>query len=483
MRLIRNTPVETPPQAASALPWKVLVVDDDADVRAITRLSLKGVLFDGRPLSLLDAASAAEAKQVLSEHDDVALALIDVVMETDDAGLRLVEHIRLQRKDPFIRLVIRTGQPGMAPERFVIDNFDIDDYKDKTELTAARLYTTVRTAIKSYRDLKILDANRATLSALLATREKDHQALEAALLSTERFRHALDNVPAYVYMKDTTGHYTYANQPTLKYFGCGQETLGSKSDHDFFPPETVDRIRKIDQQVIAGQDSTEEIEVNPQHTERRVFWEVKTPVYKDREKSEIVGICGISTDITALRDYQKQLEFNAHYDPLTGLANRVLLFDRIDRAITQSARRGHAIALVYMDLDGFKQINDTLGHDAGDQLLIQLGQRMSDVLRQGDTLARIGGDEFVALLMDIPSPRECDLILRRLLSAAASPVEIGSNSVQVSASLGVTLYPGDASDADLLLRHADQAMYQAKKSGKNQYRWYDNAAFNNTAPP
>ena len=98
---------------------------------------------------------------------------------------------------------------------------------------------------------------------------------------------------------------------------------------------------------------------------------------------------------------------------------------------------------------------------------------MSDVLRQGDTLARIGGDEFVALLMDIPSPRDCDPILGRLLAAAASPVAIGTQTVQVSASLGVTLYPGDASDADLLLRHADQAMYQAKKSGKNRYRWYD----------
>lgn len=473
MKLVRKNNGEMPSPNGDAAPWHVLVADDDADVRALTRLNLKGFRFDGRPLALLEAASAAEAKQLLAEHDDIALALIDVVMESDDAGLRLVEHIRQERADPFIRLVIRTGQPGMAPERFVIDNFDIDDYKDKTELTSARLYTTVRSAIKSYRDLKTLEHNRAALSTLLAAREKDHQALEAALLSTERFRHALDNVPAYVYMKDAESRYTYANQPTLKLFGCDQTGLLGQADSQFFPTETATRLRQIDLKVLAGQDTTEEIEVNADTPARRVYWEVKTPVYKDLEKTEVIGICGISTDITALRDYQKQLEFNAHYDPLTGLANRVLLFDRIERAITQSARRGHAIALVYMDLDGFKQINDSLGHDAGDQLLIALARRMSDVLRQGDTLARIGGDEFVALLMDIPSPRDCDPILGRLLAAAASPVAIGTQTVQVSASLGVTLYPGDASDADLLLRHADQAMYQAKKSGKNRYRWYD----------
>jgi len=147
--------------------WKVLVVDDEVDIRTLTKLSLKGFAFDQRELHFLEAASAYEARQLLAQHDDIALALIDVVMETDDAGLKLVEYIRDELHNRMIRLVIRTGQPGAAPERYVIENFDIDDYKDKTELTATRLYTTVRSAIKAYRDLKTIDLNRQGLARVL----------------------------------------------------------------------------------------------------------------------------------------------------------------------------------------------------------------------------------------------------------------------------------------------------------------------------
>ena len=171
MKLIRSKPTTDGPItseiAGPRYSWKILVVDDEVDIRTLTRLNLKGFCFDGRELQILEAASAHEARQVLAEHDDIAVALIDVVMETDDAGLRLVEYIRQELNNQMIRLVIRTGQPGVAPERFVIDNFDIDDYKDKTELTATRLYTTVRSALKAYRDLKTIDLNRIGLSRVL----------------------------------------------------------------------------------------------------------------------------------------------------------------------------------------------------------------------------------------------------------------------------------------------------------------------------
>ena len=171
MKLIRSKPTTDGPItseiAGPRYSWKILVVDDEVDIRTLTRLNLKGFCFDGRELQILEAASAHEARQVLAEHDDIAVALIDVVMETDDAGLRLVEYIRQELNNKMIRLVIRTGQPGVAPERFVIDNFDIDDYKDKTELTATRLYTTVRSALKAYRDLKTIDLNRIGLSRVL----------------------------------------------------------------------------------------------------------------------------------------------------------------------------------------------------------------------------------------------------------------------------------------------------------------------------
>jgi response regulator RpfG family c-di-GMP phosphodiesterase len=168
MKLTRQPSPIAPLRDDAAPPWKLLVVDDEPDVCTVTRLCLKDFRFGERGLEILQAGSAYEAKAVLAAHNDIAVALIDIVMETDDAGLRLVEYIRKTLSNPMIRIIIRTGQPGAAPERFVIDHYDIDDYKDKTELTATRLYTTVRTAIKSYSDLKIIDLSRAGLSHVLA---------------------------------------------------------------------------------------------------------------------------------------------------------------------------------------------------------------------------------------------------------------------------------------------------------------------------
>ncbi|MBF0194045.1 MAG: DUF3369 domain-containing protein [Magnetococcales bacterium] len=149
-------------------PWKVLVVDDEPDIHLATDLALTDFSFAKRKLTLLSAHSANEAKQILADHDDIAMALIDVVMETDDAGLLLVRYIRDELHNNIIRLIIRTGQPGKAPERTVIEQFDIDDYKEKTELTAQKLFTSIRCGIKAYRDLMAIENNKRGLELLLS---------------------------------------------------------------------------------------------------------------------------------------------------------------------------------------------------------------------------------------------------------------------------------------------------------------------------
>jgi diguanylate cyclase (GGDEF)-like protein/PAS domain S-box-containing protein len=180
------------------------------------------------------------------------------------------------------------------------------------------------------------------------------------------------------------------------------------------------------------------------------------------------------SDITALKEHQHQLEHIAHFDALTNLPNRSLLADRLQQGMAQAQRRSKLLAVAYLDLDGFKSINDRHGHDLGDQLLITLAGRMKQTLREGDTLARIGGDEFVAVLVDLPDVTACEPLLARLLAAAAQPMVLEQHTLQVSASLGVTFYPqpGDV-DADHLLRQADQAMYQAKLAGKNRFHVFD----------
>lgn len=196
-----------------------------------------------------------------------------------------------------------------------------------------------------------------------------------------------------------------------------------------------------------------------------------------RDAAHVVqNYVALFTDITSMKEHQRQLEHIAHYDALTHLPNRILLADRLQQAIAQSVRRNLSLAVVFLDLDGFKAVNDTHGHQVGDELLITVSQRMKTALREGDTLARIGGDEFLAVLVDLERPQDGDQVLERMLQAAAEPVVIGDAVLHVSASIGVTVYPQDDGDAEQLLRHADQAMYVAKQTGKNRYHRYSLAS-------
>ena len=191
-------------------------------------------------------------------------------------------------------------------------------------------------------------------------------------------------------------------------------------------------------------------------------------------RGEIAQYVALFSDITTLKEHQSQLEHIAHYDALTTLPNRVLLADRMRQAMTQTLRRGNSLAVAYLDLDGFKAVNDRHGHETGDQLLITIATRMKQTLREGDTLARLGGDEFVAVLQDLDDVATCVPMLNRLLEAAAQSVRVGDHLLQVSASLGLTFYPqAEETDADQLLRQADQAMYHAKLLGKNRFHVFD----------
>ncbi len=191
-------------------------------------------------------------------------------------------------------------------------------------------------------------------------------------------------------------------------------------------------------------------------------------------QGELQGYAGISTDLSALREQQHQVERLSQYDALTGLPNRSLLTDRLQQAMAQTLRRGLQLALVYLDLDGFKAYNDRVGHEAGDQLLIALAQRLKAALPEDATLARMGGDEFVAVLPGLPHVAAVRPLLDAILENIAAHEAHAGDGRSLSASLGVTFYPqAEAVDADQLLRQADQAMFQAKQGGKNRYHLFD----------
>jgi diguanylate cyclase (GGDEF)-like protein/PAS domain S-box-containing protein len=183
---------------------------------------------------------------------------------------------------------------------------------------------------------------------------------------------------------------------------------------------------------------------------------------------------GIFTDITEHKQQQEQIERLAYYDALTRLPNRVLLADRMQQALARADRMNRIVAVCYLDLDGFKPINDRYGHKAGDGVLTEISKRLQEFIRIEDTVARLGGDEFVLLLTDLTSEEGSEPILARVLEIVTRPCELHNGvNVSVSASIGVTFYPNDHNDSDVLLRHADQAMYQAKQLGRNRMHPFD----------
>jgi diguanylate cyclase (GGDEF)-like protein/PAS domain S-box-containing protein len=210
-------------------------------------------------------------------------------------------------------------------------------------------------------------------------------------------------------------------------------------------------------------------EIWNRHKDGSIFPEwLNISAVRDRE-GVLTNYVAVFSDISSIKQSQERLDFLAHHDPLTGLPNRLLFNDRLEQAMKHAERNQTALAVVFLDLDKFKQINDTLGHAAGDSLLQQMARRLQELIRSNDTIARFSGDEFVALLEDVHDEASTILVVEKLLHTFSKPFILDGAEVQVTGSLGISLFPRDADDAAELLRLADAAMYAAKERGRNNY--------------
>ena len=285
-----------------------------------------------------------------------------------------------------------------------------------------------------------------------------------------RFKTVLDAARDGVHILDASGNIVEASDSFYRMLGYTKdEAIGMNVvewDMELSPADLDQTLQRL----LCGQEASL-FETRHRRRDGSAF-DVEIGYFPLRMDGKQVLFCS-SRDITERKRYQQQLEHIAHHDILTNLPNRALLEDRLRQGIALSQRRGTSLAVVYLDLDFFKEINDAHTHNVGDQLLVTVSQRLKAVLREGDTLARIGGDEFVVILTDLEKSEDCHPLLDRMLLAAASPVVIDEKILKVSASIGATVYPRDEVDADMLLRHADQAMYQAKQEGKNRYHMFD----------
>ena len=190
------------------------------------------------------------------------------------------------------------------------------------------------------------------------------------------------------------------------------------------------------------------------------------------EQGRKYKLTGVSQDITEKKRSEEMIWQQANFDPLTGLPNRRMFQDRLEHEIKKSHRDGSPLALMFIDLDKFKEVNDTLGHDKGDILLTEAAQRIAGCVRESDTVARLGGDEFTVILSELDDPSSIERIAQAIINALVAPFHLGEETAFVSASIGITLYPDDATNLEMLMSNADQAMYASKSAGRNRFSYF-----------
>jgi diguanylate cyclase (GGDEF)-like protein/PAS domain S-box-containing protein len=598
---------------AAPRPWKVAVVDDEKAVHAVTRLVLRDFRFKNRPLEILSEYSGAGAKRLMREHPDIAVLVLDVVMEAGDAGLGVVKYVREELNNSLVRIMLRTGQPGEAPEHQVISDYDINDYKEKSHLTASKLKSALTTALRTYDDLlgarrqgasgealdeivkrrtselaadndalrsqmedrmQVLEAlrrNEALLAEaqriagvgafewsvasgeiacsdqarsilglapraaprklddlLAAVPDEDRARVRAALRAalqpnaSYRFEHrvlrpdgaqrvvlqqgealgesagkpqrvigivhditerrggnedlrqlaaAIEQTADAVMITDRRGVIEYVNAAFTRMTGFArQEALGQtprilKSEKQ---PEIL--YRRMWNAILRGEVFSD-VFVN-RRKDGSAYYEAKTVTPQRNEAGEVTHFISTGRDVTESMLIQGRVEQHAHQDALTGLPNRVLLADRLEQALARARWTKRHVAVLLLDVDRFKAVNDNYGHDVGDLLLRGVAQRLTGCVRDGDTVARLGGDEFAVILNDVASRDDVAQLAHKIFDSMRDAFTVGGRELSVTASIGVSLYPGDGDTGPLLLKRADAALYRAKAGGRNGYQFY-----------
>ena len=309
----------------------------------------------------------------------------------------------------------------------------------------------------------------ANLAEIALGRSDADQALKE---SEKQLSDILENVTAYIYMKDTQGRYLFANRLLREWFAAPIEEIAGYDDTKFYDADTAARMRNEDLRVLQHGETlkSEEALFNLLTRDTHVFMTVKLPLR--REDGSIYALCGILTDISERKDFENDIQHMAQHDALTHLPNRALFNDRLKQAIAAAQRNKARLALMFIDLDKFKPVNDTYGHGVGDLLLKDVALRIQDCLRESDTAARLGGDEFVILLPVIETQQDASKVGEKILNALNRPFELAGHTLQISSSIGVAVYPQHGKDEKLLVKSADIAMYHAKKNGRNNVKIY-----------
>ena len=299
---------------------------------------------------------------------------------------------------------------------------------------------------------------------------------KAAAQEMLRFRAALDSSVDAIYIIDREQmRFVDANRAGWEAMGYTQEQLLALGPHDLEPEFTRDALMQEYARILAGESHHGVIKTTHRRKDGSTFPVevfVQPLIGEPAEKGAFKFVVAVARDVTSNKQAELELHRLAYYDSLTGLPNRMLFNDRLRQALADAKRRGTTVAMMLMDLDRFKVINDTLGHEAGDQLLREVAGRLKQGMREGDTVARLGGDEFALVFADIPDVKNVAHLAENALLRLNAPIEINGREIFATGSLGIALYPSDTEDMYALMKYADSAMYHAKEGGRSNYQFY-----------
>ena len=290
--------------------------------------------------------------------------------------------------------------------------------------------------------------------------------------SEQRFSDVVDAAGEYVWETDAAGNYTYLSARIERVLGYAPAELVGKRPYEFMPVDEAERLKYWFDSLADADATIRNVEFVSITNDGRQIWQQVSGVPIFNSVGEIIGRRGTGMDITERKLAEQRIEELATRDALTQLPNRRLLTDRLSQGILSAQRSGGLIAALFIDLDRFKTINDSLGHTAGDELLKLVADRLQQLMRKGDTLARIGGDEFVVVLEALRVPEDAGAVAQKIIAALSEPCTIAGTRLTTSASVGISVFPGDAADGVTLVRNADMAMYFAKEHGRRNYQFY-----------
>jgi len=298
-------------------------------------------------------------------------------------------------------------------------------------------------------------------------------AQEALRHSEENLRSTLQSLDNLVFVLDENGVFLDYHKPKGYELLITPEEFLHKSFKEVLPASLVVPLDEAIQRLVAT-GTTQEFDYSLEIDGETRWFRAKISARRD-SLQKFAGVTIVAQDITKLRDTERHMEYLATHDTLTGLPNRTLINDRLAHAIEQAARNGMQVAVMFLDLDRFKLVNDTLGHAKGDLLLQEAAERLSECLRQSDTIGRLGGDEFIIVLENVRVAKDAVIVAQKILNAFSVPFVIEERQFYITISVGISMYPNDGEDEQTLIKNADLAMYRAKEQGRNYYQFYDPA--------